>query len=184
MLKDLFWNAIWIQFELLQKEMIILLSSFSMVEIIQGGASGLSVLRTFRLLRILKLVRFMPALRRQLFVMLKTMDNVATFFALLVLFIFIFRWAALSKNAVSCGAFYGESVFDLGRIFRSFLRLNWRNGIFQTRFWLRGNLVPKYHIVRCSFFCCMTNYFQSGTCNLLSRDNKSCVRCQLCTKRT
>uniref|UniRef100_A0A1I8FDV5 Ion_trans domain-containing protein n=1 Tax=Macrostomum lignano TaxID=282301 RepID=A0A1I8FDV5_9PLAT len=29
-------------------------------------------------------VRFLPALRQQLFVMLKTMDNVATFFALLV----------------------------------------------------------------------------------------------------
>ncbi|CAH1388868.1 unnamed protein product [Nezara viridula] len=54
------------------------------------GSSGLSVLRTFRLLRILKLVRFMPNLRRQLFVMLRTMDNVAVFFSLLVLFIFIF----------------------------------------------------------------------------------------------
>ncbi|XP_043464929.1 voltage-dependent T-type calcium channel subunit alpha-1H isoform X1 [Leptopilina heterotoma] len=56
----------------------------------RGGSSGLSVLRTFRLLRILKLVRFMPNLRRQLFVMLRTMDNVAVFFSLLVLFIFIF----------------------------------------------------------------------------------------------
>ncbi|XP_055634559.1 voltage-dependent T-type calcium channel subunit alpha-1G isoform X4 [Toxorhynchites rutilus septentrionalis] len=54
------------------------------------GNSGLSVLRTFRLLRILKLVRFMPNLRRQLFVMLRTMDNVAIFFSLLILFIFIF----------------------------------------------------------------------------------------------
>ena len=54
--------------------------------------SGLSVLRTFRLLRILKLVRFLPNLRRQLIVMLKTMDNVAVFFGLLALFIFIFRW--------------------------------------------------------------------------------------------
>ncbi|CAH0564653.1 unnamed protein product [Brassicogethes aeneus] len=52
--------------------------------------SGLSVLRTFRLLRILKLVRFLPNLRRQLFVMLRTMDNVAVFFSLLILFIFIF----------------------------------------------------------------------------------------------
>lgn len=56
-----------------------------------SGSSGLSVLRTFRLLRILKLVRFMPNLRRQLFVMLRTMDNVAIFFSLLILFIFIFR---------------------------------------------------------------------------------------------
>ncbi|CAG9864964.1 unnamed protein product [Phyllotreta striolata] len=56
----------------------------------QHTDSGLSVLRTFRLLRILKLVRFMPNLRRQLFVMLRTMDNVAIFFSLLILFIFIF----------------------------------------------------------------------------------------------
>ena len=56
-----------------------------------SGGSGLSVLRTFRLLRIFKLVRFMPNLRRQLFVMLRTMDNVAVFFGLLVLFIFVFR---------------------------------------------------------------------------------------------
>ena len=55
------------------------------------GGSSLSVLRTFRLLRILKLVRFLPNLRRQLLVMLKTMDNVAIFFSLLILFIFIFR---------------------------------------------------------------------------------------------
>ncbi|KAF0300394.1 Voltage-dependent T-type calcium channel subunit alpha-1I [Amphibalanus amphitrite] len=54
------------------------------------GGSSLSVLRTFRLLRILKLVRFLPNLRRQLLVMLKTMDNVAIFFSLLILFIFIF----------------------------------------------------------------------------------------------
>ncbi|XP_077490512.1 voltage-dependent T-type calcium channel subunit alpha-1G-like [Amblyomma americanum] len=62
----------------------------SIVELCQSSGSGLSVLRTFRLLRILKLVRFMPALRRQLFIMLRTMDNVAVFFALLILFIFIF----------------------------------------------------------------------------------------------
>ena len=70
------------------------------IEIFQGfleghfhGGGALSVLRTFRLLRILKLVRFLPNLRRQLVVMLKTMDNVAVFCALLVLFIFIFRFA-------------------------------------------------------------------------------------------
>nr|KAG5713418.1 hypothetical protein BaRGS_024966 [Batillaria attramentaria] len=72
----------------------------SMVELAQGGAGGLSVLRTFRLLRILKLVRFMPALRRQLVVMLRTMDNVATFFALLVLFMFIF--SILGMNLFGC----------------------------------------------------------------------------------
>ncbi|KRX79673.1 Voltage-dependent T-type calcium channel subunit alpha-1G [Trichinella sp. T6] len=62
----------------------------SIMELLQGGNGGLSVLRTFRLLRILKLVRFMPALRYQLVVMLRTMDNVTVFFGLLCLFIFIF----------------------------------------------------------------------------------------------
>ncbi|KYN07935.1 Voltage-dependent T-type calcium channel subunit alpha-1G [Cyphomyrmex costatus] len=66
----------------------------------RGGSSGLSVLRTFRLLRILKLVRFLPNLRRQLFVMLRTMDNVAVFFSLLVLFIFIF--SILGMNLFGC----------------------------------------------------------------------------------
>jgi hypothetical protein len=63
-------------------------------------SSGVSVLRTFRLLRILKLVRFMPALRRQLIVMLKTIDNVATFFSLLCLFIFIFRYILSIINEI------------------------------------------------------------------------------------
>ncbi|XP_009320842.1 PREDICTED: voltage-dependent T-type calcium channel subunit alpha-1I [Pygoscelis adeliae] len=62
----------------------------SIWEIIGQSDGGLSVLRTFRLLRVLKLVRFMPALRRQLVVLMKTMDNVATFCMLLMLFIFIF----------------------------------------------------------------------------------------------
>ncbi|XP_053109024.1 voltage-dependent T-type calcium channel subunit alpha-1I isoform X4 [Hemicordylus capensis] len=62
----------------------------SIWEIIGQADGGLSILRTFRLLRVLKLVRFMPALRRQLVVLMKTMDNVATFCMLLMLFIFIF----------------------------------------------------------------------------------------------
>ena len=57
-------------------------------------------LRTFRLLRILKLVRFLPNLRRQLIVMLRTMDNVAVFFGLLMLFIFIF--SILGMNLFGC----------------------------------------------------------------------------------
>ncbi|XP_075929779.1 voltage-dependent T-type calcium channel subunit alpha-1I-like isoform X1 [Petromyzon marinus] len=62
----------------------------SVCEIVGQSGGGLSVLRTFRLLRVLKLVRFMPALRRQLVVLMRTMDNVATFCMLLMLFIFIF----------------------------------------------------------------------------------------------
>jgi len=64
----------------------------SVCEIVGQGDGGFSVLRTFRLLRVLKLVRFLPALRRQLVVLMKTMDNVATFCMLLMLFIFIFRF--------------------------------------------------------------------------------------------
>ncbi|XP_038136004.1 voltage-dependent T-type calcium channel subunit alpha-1G isoform X4 [Cyprinodon tularosa] len=62
----------------------------SVWEIVARQDGGLSVLRTFRLMRVLKLVRFMPALQRQLVVLMKTMDNVATFCMLLMLFIFIF----------------------------------------------------------------------------------------------
>jgi voltage-dependent calcium channel T type alpha-1G len=76
-----------------------LLSSFEiytgLVHGVAAEGSGLSVLRTFRLLRILKLVRFLPNLRRQLVVMLRTMDNVAVFFGLLMLFIFIFRYVQI-----------------------------------------------------------------------------------------
>lgn len=70
----------------------------SAAELFQRTGTGLTVLRTFRLLRILKLVRFLPALRHQLVVMLRTMDNVATFFALLCLFIFIFRFSPTSLS--------------------------------------------------------------------------------------
>ncbi|CAF3877318.1 unnamed protein product [Rotaria magnacalcarata] len=62
----------------------------SFIELYGQGNSGLSVLRTFRLLRVIKIVRFLPALRRQLIIMIKTLDNVAAFLGLLILFIFIF----------------------------------------------------------------------------------------------
>ncbi|KHJ46714.1 hypothetical protein D918_03038 [Trichuris suis] len=82
----------------------------SIVELIQGGNGGLSVLRTFRLLRILKLVRFMPALRYQLIVMLRTMDNVTVFFGLLCLFIFIF--SILGMNLFGCKFCRQEEASD------------------------------------------------------------------------
>lgn len=76
----------------------------SVWEIVGQQGGGLSVLRTFRLMRVLKLVRFMPALQRQLVVLMKTMDNVATFCMLLMLFIFIFRYAnmhiTITKNSL------------------------------------------------------------------------------------
>ncbi|XP_037293759.1 voltage-dependent T-type calcium channel subunit alpha-1G isoform X2 [Manduca sexta] len=98
---------------------IVILSAFELAQSMGNekdlaGGSGLSVLRTFRLLRILKLVRFMPNLRRQLFVMLRTMDNVAVFFSLLVLFIFIF--SILGMNLFGCKFCkkdeHGEQVCD------------------------------------------------------------------------
>jgi len=83
---------------------VVCISIYEVIEKITNSSistsSGVSVLRTFRLLRILKLVRFMPALRRQLIVMLKTIDNVATFFSLLCLFIFIF--SILGMNLFGC----------------------------------------------------------------------------------
>ncbi|KAA0725121.1 Voltage-dependent T-type calcium channel subunit alpha-1G [Triplophysa tibetana] len=60
----------------------------SVWEIVGQQGGGLSVLRTFRLMRVLKLVRFMPALQRQLVVLMKTMDNVATFCIILGMHLF------------------------------------------------------------------------------------------------
>ncbi|GAA6077473.1 voltage-dependent T-type calcium channel subunit alpha-1H, partial [Tachysurus ichikawai] len=75
----------------------------SVWELIGQADGGLSVLRTFRLLRVLKLVRFLPALRRQLVVLMKTMDNVATFCMLLMLFIFIFRCVCVCLGLCDSG---------------------------------------------------------------------------------
>ncbi|XP_031571362.1 voltage-dependent T-type calcium channel subunit alpha-1H-like [Actinia tenebrosa] len=60
----------------------------SIVELFGDGNNSISVLRSFRLLRIFKIVRFLPALKRQLLVMIHTLDNVMTFLALLCIFIF------------------------------------------------------------------------------------------------
>lgn len=84
---------------------IVIISVFEIVEGIKdpvghGEGGSLSVLRTFRLTRVLKLIRFMPALRRQLSVLVKTIDNVATFMLLLFLFIFIF--AILGMHLFGC----------------------------------------------------------------------------------
>uniref|UniRef100_A0A7N6ASD9 Voltage-dependent T-type calcium channel subunit alpha n=1 Tax=Anabas testudineus TaxID=64144 RepID=A0A7N6ASD9_ANATE len=81
----------------------------SVWEIVGQQGGGLSVLRTFRLMRVLKLVRFMPALQRQLVVLMKTMDNVATFCMLLMLFIFIF--SILGMHLFGC-KFGSESNGD------------------------------------------------------------------------
>uniref|UniRef100_A0A8C4PW99 Voltage-dependent T-type calcium channel subunit alpha n=1 Tax=Eptatretus burgeri TaxID=7764 RepID=A0A8C4PW99_EPTBU len=78
----------------------------SVWEIVGQAGGGLSVLRTFRLLRVLKLVRFMPALRRQLVVLMKTMDNMATFCMLLLLFIFIF--SILGMHLFGCKFSFAE----------------------------------------------------------------------------
>ncbi|XP_030381070.1 voltage-dependent T-type calcium channel subunit alpha-1G [Scaptodrosophila lebanonensis] len=115
-----------------------------------GGGSGLSVLRTFRLLRILKLVRFMPNLRRQLFVMLRTMDNVAVFFSLLVLFIFIFSILGMNLFGCKfCEKINGEMICDrknfdsllwaLVTVFQILTQEDWNvvlfNGMEKTSHW-------------------------------------------------
>lgn len=82
----------WMYFFLTRTHLTLFFYLLSVWEIVGQQGGGLSVLRTFRLMRVLKLVRFMPALQRQLVVLMKTMDNVATFCMLLMLFIFIFRW--------------------------------------------------------------------------------------------
>lgn len=87
----------------------------SVWEIVGQQGGGLSVLRTFRLMRVLKLVRFMPALQRQLVVLMKTMDNVATFCMLLMLFIFIFRYAVMhiSIGQISLAVWFFSCVEEL-----------------------------------------------------------------------
>lgn len=82
----------WSKTHTVQRHTVFVLPLHSVWEIVGQQGGGLSVLRTFRLMRVLKLVRFMPALQRQLVVLMKTMDNVATFCMLLMLFIFIFRY--------------------------------------------------------------------------------------------
>ena len=52
-------------------------------------SSGLSVLRMFRLIRLVKLIRLFPRLQTQLFLMLSTVENVATFFLLLLFTLFL-----------------------------------------------------------------------------------------------
>ncbi|XP_040923279.1 voltage-dependent T-type calcium channel subunit alpha-1G [Toxotes jaculatrix] len=85
----------------------------------QGG--GLSVLRTFRLMRVLKLVRFMPALQRQLVVLMKTMDNVATFCMLLMLFIFIFSILGMHLFGCKFGSERAEDTLPDRKNFDSLL---------------------------------------------------------------
>ncbi len=79
-----------------------------------ANTSGISVLRTFRLLRLVKLFRFIKTLKRQIVVMVKTLDSVATFCLLVLLFMFIF--STLGMHLFGC-KFYkldedGEKIFD------------------------------------------------------------------------
>jgi hypothetical protein len=76
----------------------------SVFEILSDAdSSGISVLRTFRLLRLIKLFRFIPTLKRQIVVMIKTLDSVATFCCLVVLFLFIFRFEFKFDSITCCG---------------------------------------------------------------------------------
>ncbi|XP_044035263.1 voltage-dependent T-type calcium channel subunit alpha-1G isoform X2 [Siniperca chuatsi] len=93
----------------------------SVWEIVGQQGGGLSVLRTFRLMRVLKLVRFMPALQRQLVVLMKTMDNVATFCMLLMLFIFIFSILGMHLFGCKFGSERGGDTLPDRKNFDSLL---------------------------------------------------------------
>ncbi|GLD57721.1 voltage-dependent T-type calcium channel subunit alpha-1G-like protein [Lates japonicus] len=93
----------------------------SVWEIVGQQGGGLSVLRTFRLMRVLKLVRFMPALQRQLVVLMKTMDNVATFCMLLMLFIFIFSILGMHLFGCKFGSERDEDTLPDRKNFDSLL---------------------------------------------------------------
>ncbi|XP_018092078.2 voltage-dependent T-type calcium channel subunit alpha-1H isoform X2 [Xenopus laevis] len=123
----------------------------SVWEIIGQSDGGLSVLRTFRLLRVLKLVRFMPALRRQLVVLVKTMDNVATFCMLLMLFIFIFSilgmhlfgckftWTADTGETVKDRKNFDSLLWAIVTVFQILTQEDWNmvlyNGMASTSSW-------------------------------------------------
>ncbi|OWK03836.1 hypothetical protein Celaphus_00013778, partial [Cervus elaphus hippelaphus] len=111
----------------------------SIWEIVGQADGGLSVLRTFRLLRVLKLVRFMPALRRQLVVLMKTMDNVATFCMLLMLFIFIFSLRTDTGDTVPDRKNFDSLLWAIVTVFQILTQEDWNvvlyNGMASTSPW-------------------------------------------------
>ena len=86
-------------------------------------ASGFSVLRTFRLLRLIKLFRFIPTLKRQIVVMMKTLDSVATFCFLVLLFIFIF--STLGMHLFGCKFFEYDDEGNMVHDRKNFNSLFW-----------------------------------------------------------
>ncbi|CAF1182010.1 unnamed protein product [Didymodactylos carnosus] len=64
-----------------------LIAIISLTEIYQ---SNISALRAFRMLRIFRLISFLPGIKRQIAIMVKTINDVAVFFLFLMLFIFMF----------------------------------------------------------------------------------------------
>ncbi len=67
----------------------------SIVEV-TTASTGVSVLRAFRLLRLVGLIQFLPSMRKQLSVLMRTLDSVLPFLLLLFLFIFIFAIIAMN----------------------------------------------------------------------------------------
>ena len=124
-----------------------------------NDTSGISVLRSFRLLRIFKLVRFMPALQRQLSVMVKTLDNVMTFLALLLLFIF-------TSSILGMHLFGGKYQFpdEDGQLVAS--RAN-----FDTLFWA---LVTVFQVSRQrkTLQACYKLAIFPASCNMSTSSNK------------
>ena len=130
-----------------------------------SDTSGISVLRSFRLLRIFKLVRFMPALQRQLSVMIKTLDNVMTFLALLLLFIF-------TSSILGMHLFGGKYQFpdEDGQLVTS--RAN-----FDTLFWALVTVFQVGTQPKTSQTCCWLSIL--AACRYLSTSCKSLSICGL-----
>jgi Ion transport protein len=83
-----------------------------------GGGSGITVLRTFRLLRVLKFLRDWHSLRKLLSVVLASVNDLLYFSMVLVLFIFIF--AVLGMQL-----FRGKFTFDNETVRPNFDSFGW-----------------------------------------------------------
>lgn len=117
----------------------------SIVELTTGGGGGLSVLRTFRLVRVFRLISFLPALQRQLGVMLQTVMEVSAFLLLLFLFMYIYAIlgmilfggsykapaefvASKEKNRKNFDDFF----WSLVTVFQTLTQEDWNQGMIET----------------------------------------------------
>jgi len=116
----------------------------SNIELFSGGGGGISVLRTFRLVRVFRLISFLPALQRQLGVLLQTVLDVSAFMLLMFLFMYIFAilgmilfgnsykyensWARLDRetNRKNFDSFWWALV----TVFQTLTQEDWNQGMY------------------------------------------------------